>query len=117
MRSASPMQILEYWEFYDIPRFFIIEPQLKMFLYFGCSFDEERDDYGDFFTVAVLRTAEKESWPKPWRQLEILASIGRVAVSAVIFDDTKRKDVIVEGLSDLVAMAEQAMLKDVKKPA
>jgi hypothetical protein len=100
--------ILEYRDFYDVPRAFIIEPQGRMLLYFDCAFDEDRDDYGDAFKVAVLRSTERSTLPKDWRKLELFADIGSVPVASVHFDDTRRKEVVIDGLPDLVAAAERA---------
>ncbi len=102
---SLPIPILEYRDFYDIPRAFIIEPQRGMLLYFDCAFDEDRDDYDDTFKVAVLRSTERSSLPKDWGKLDLLANIGSVPTTTVHFDDTRRKEVIIEGLPDLVAAA------------
>jgi hypothetical protein len=99
--------MLEYRDFYDIPRAFIIEPQRQMLLYFDCPFDEDRDDYDDVFRVAVLRSNEASSLPEDWRKLDLLGSLGSIPVSAVHFDDTRRKEVVIDGLPDLVAAADR----------
>jgi hypothetical protein len=103
-----PIPILEYRDFYDVPRAFIIEPQRRMLLYFDCAFDEDRDDYGDAYKVAVLRSAERSNLPEDWRKLDLLTDIGSVPTAAVHFDDTRRREVVIDGLPDLVAAAERA---------
>ena len=39
MTTHRSFPLLEYREFYDIPRAFIIEPRPKLLLYFTCEFD------------------------------------------------------------------------------
>lgn len=103
-----PIPILEYRDFYDIPRAFVIEPQRGMLLYFDCAFDEDRDDYADTFEVTVLRSTERSSLPKDWRKLDVLANVGNVPTTRVHFDNTRRKEVVIDGLPDLVAAAKRA---------
>jgi hypothetical protein len=107
MMSDHPIAIVEYRDFYDVPRAFIIEPQRHMLLFFDCAFDEDRDDYGDVFSVAVLRSAERSGLPEDWRKLDVLANIGSIPISAVHFDDPRRREVVIDGLPDLVAAAER----------
>src|ERR1700682_486822 len=107
MMSDRRIQMLDYRDFYDIPRAFIIEPHRQMLLYFHCPFDEDRDDYGDVFKVSVLRNNEASSLPQDWRKLDLLGNIGSIAISAVHFDDTRRSDVVIDSLPDLVAAAER----------
>ena len=79
-----------------------------MLLYFDCPFDEARDDYPDVFKVALLRGTEASSLPEDWRKLDLVANLGSIPVSAVHFDETRRREAVIEGLPRLVAIAESA---------
>jgi len=105
--SDHPIPILEYRDFYYVPRAFIIEPQRQMLLFFDCAFDEDRDDYGDVFKVGVLRSGERSGLLEDWHKMDLLANIGSIPITAVHFDDSRRREVFIDGLPDLVATAER----------
>ena len=107
MISNQPLRIIDYRDFYDIPRAFIIEPQPKIFLYFECGFDEVRDGYVDIFRVFLLKTSDISRLPKDWRNLDSLGTVATLPISAVRFDHTRRREVVIDGLSDLLADADR----------
>jgi hypothetical protein len=100
--------ILVYREFFDIPRAFIIEPSPGLFLLFDCPFDENADDYSNTFSVYTLPIATVGSLPLDWRTIPSRGEdpVGRVAVSEIKFDITRRKEVRIEKLGALVSAAE-----------
>lgn len=106
--SYAPTRILAYREFYDIPRAFVIEPKRRCLLFFDCPFDERLDDYPGFFDVYLLHDLSASVLPQDWRGLSARAvgPLGRVMVTALRFDETRRREVAVDGLPQLVFAAE-----------
>lgn len=82
---------IQYRDFYDIPRAFIIEHEGRGYL-FDCPFDVDLDDYPDHFQVykvdlGPVRAIGAGSW-------EGLASegtlVGQIPIHLVKFDPTRR---------------------------
>lgn len=83
---------VRYRDFYDVPRLIAVEHGGRVYL-FDSPFDDEIDDYADHYTIyrlpqGVVARLEDPSW-------EGLAAggeeIGRVPVTDVEFDETKRE--------------------------
>jgi len=100
--------ILTYREFFDVPRAFIIEPISGVFLLFDCPFDEAADDYSDNFTVYSLQIATVEDLPSDWRKISpcVKDLVGKVSISEIEFDATRRKQVRMQRLGTLVSASE-----------
>ncbi len=83
---------IQYREFYDIPRAFVVERRAEWY-FFDCPFDPETDDYPDYFAVYRLpRQLGDRFEAMSWEALaEIGDLVGRVPASAVEFDQSKRR--------------------------
>ncbi len=84
----------EYREFYDVPRYVVIRHPDGRTLLLVSSFDCARDDYDDRYAVYLLPSdvdLDIGSWADlPARALRLL---GRVPVSEVRFDPTRRAEI------------------------
>jgi len=88
---CESIEIVEYRDFYDVPRIFIVEFNRKTYL-FDCPFDEEVDDYGDSYTVMELPAGTARELPEDWSGLGRTAEreVGSCLVQDVTFDGTRR---------------------------
>ena len=88
------INILEYRDFYDVPRVFMVCFQAKLFL-FDCPFDEGIDDYPDEYEVFELPHDFTEHAPSDWRRIQSFASkhLGTVRLNEIEFDETRREAV------------------------
>lgn len=82
---------IEYRDFHDVPRAFVVDHLGSRFL-FDCRFDDELDDDPDEYRVfrlpPTLSTAELEG---PWAELPDSATfVGRLPAANVTFDRTRR---------------------------
>ncbi len=86
---------ITYGEFYDVPR--MIRFQLGDQWYFMRShFDEEKDDYTDFYEVYLLPFHSEEefkSTPHYWKELDNAFHLGRIPISEVGLDETRRRSI------------------------
>jgi hypothetical protein len=82
---------IQYRDFYDIPRAFIVEHQGALFFFDG-SFDEKADEYREQFRVFRLGPeSSKIVQSDSWVGLEKTGTlIAEVPVSSVKFDATRR---------------------------
>jgi len=85
---------IHYRDFYDVPRAFVLEYHGEL-LFFDCPFSDVLEDYGDRYLVFKIPEELREridtiSWTDLGNRSE---RIGAVLVSAVEFDETKRKGV------------------------
>lgn len=96
------LDIVEYRDFYDIPRMFVVEEANSLFL-FDCPLEEHLDDYAKNYTVYEMGGLSRDSLPTDWTLLSGKASrcLGTVPVTRVKFDATKRKRVHVAGFRNL----------------
>lgn len=85
---------ITYRGFYDVPRTFVAEWRNRLFLFDG-HFDETLDDYPDHYNVYELPiTLEDGLGTISWENLANLGRrVGRVPVSEVSFDKTRRKSI------------------------
>ncbi len=97
--------IIAYRVFYDLPRMFIIQPSPGLLLLFDSPFVESEDEYSPLFIVSVLRNSAVTDLPLDWSSIPSSIRIGLIAVTAVEFDATRRREVAVEGLDDLISAA------------
>jgi hypothetical protein len=81
-----------YGEFYDFPR--QVRFQLgNDWYYLSSAFDDARDDYPDFYDVFLLPfKSEEEIRANPcyWRDLSRADYLGRIPISEVGLDETRR---------------------------
>lgn len=83
-----------YRDFYDVPRVFLVFHRGQQLL-FESVFDEERDDYSDVYDVYLLPPLGPEEIAGSWEFISKRAvrRVGRLLVSDVRFDSTRRKSV------------------------
>jgi len=104
------LRIEAYLDFYDIPRMFVVEPKRGLLLVFDCAFDDTIDNYPRCFKVSVLaRGVTVSDLPTDWRSLPSMTvgAVAAIPISALRFDSTRRREVLIGGLADLVAMSER----------
>jgi hypothetical protein len=85
------VKIIDYRDFYDVPRALVVQWSGRTFL-FDCPFNDQLDDYADSYVVYELPEYSpwdlERAWPQP---SEIVSRrIGTVPVNGVGFDSTKR---------------------------
>jgi len=85
---------ISYREFSDVPRAVVVSDGQNTYL-FDCPFDEMRDDYAPDYEVYVMPSLSRAelsgSWVSfPQRAVRLL---GRVPVSSVRFDETRRREI------------------------
>ena len=98
--NAVPIQ---YRDFYDVPRMFIVAHGGVTYL-FDASFDEVLDDYPDIYTVSVLPPLNPEDFSGSWASLPARAirRLSSVSVVAVPFDPTRRQAIEQSFLDTLI---------------
>ena len=90
-----------YREFWDVPRCIVVEWNSETY-YVYCPFEEDVDDYSDNYTICLLSEDGKERLQMSWVGLESYGQpVGRVSVSAVEFDLSRRKYLRSEALETL----------------
>ncbi len=92
-----PYEPILYRDFYDVPRMFVVRFGGKTYL-FDCPFDEIKDEYGTHYSVFLMPPLDDADLAGDWRKLLSLAVQlkGKVPVSDVKFDTSKRKEVNVD---------------------
>jgi hypothetical protein len=100
----SPRAPIQYRDFYDIPRMFIVEFNGFQFLFDG-SFDDVIDDYPEEYTVSLLPNLTQNQLEGSWERIgeRPLRQLGRVPTSSVQFDVTRRKTIETTLLQELLA--------------
>jgi hypothetical protein len=96
---------IEYREFYDVPRVFLVEYKQQLFL-FESPFDEGHDEYSETYSVYVMRELTKEERQGSWEQIseKAVRKVGEVRVSDVKFDSTLRRAIDTSLLDHLVSV-------------
>jgi hypothetical protein len=80
----------QYREFYDVPRALIVRLGAQI-LFLDCPFEAARDEYPDEYQVYLL-PADHPVAETSWTGVELLGQwMGRVPVSSIRFDSTKRR--------------------------
>ena len=99
----SNWQNIKYHAFWDQPRTFHTLDGEKIFL-FDCQFDEQLDDYPSFYNVYQISSLELSDLPALWVRLEEnkLRLLGTLKISQSAFDQTLRKKVDLNILSQLI---------------
>jgi hypothetical protein len=87
----DPIEI-EYREFYDYPRLFLVSLQGRDY-FFDASFDDQIDDYPEVYQVDLMPTVSTEQRAGSWMDLRKLAiqHVGATNVDELHFDPTRRR--------------------------
>jgi hypothetical protein len=95
---------IRYREFWDVPRIFRVTYQGALLL-FDYPFDEETEDYPDWNQVYLLPRLGEEELAGSWAQLarKAVRPLGKVPITQVRFDPTKRQSVDATLLDGLTA--------------
>lgn len=103
---SARASIVEYRDFWDVPRVFLARYQDGLFL-FDCPFDEDAEDFPDLYRVYRMPALSPEDLEGSWYGLEAKAVdyLGEVPISAVRFDGTRRQEIDASVLEDLTARA------------
>jgi|SRR5580692_4920278 hypothetical protein len=89
----SMMVPFQYGDFYDVPRVIVLKYKGHLVM-LGSYFDENTDEYDDRYTIYLLPPSVEEQISDSWDLLfeDVGAKmIGRVPVTSVVFDSSKRK--------------------------
>lgn len=107
VKTISAMaSIVQYRDFWDVPRIFVARYQDELFL-FDCPFDEDVEDFPDSYKVYRMPALTHEDLAGSWYGLEAKAIgfLGEVPISKVQFDGTRRKEIDAGVLEHLTARA------------
>lgn len=101
MSQWAPIQYREFW---DVPRVFLVPYQGKWFL-FDCPLDETTEDFPATYQVYVIPEPTGEELGGSWDKLheKAIHNLGEVAISAVRFDPSKRREMDTSVLGELTA--------------
>ncbi len=101
MNHWAPIQYREFW---DVPRIFLVPYQGKWFL-FDCAFDEATEDFPDSYRVYVVPEPSNEELAGSWDKLHEKATryCGEVPLRRVRFDPSKRREVDTSVFEELIA--------------
>lgn len=90
-----------YREFHDVPRLVVFEHEGCTYL-LDCSFDDVLDEYPDTYRVLELSGCSPGE-VQDWGELAKTATrdLGRVPVTAVRFDETRRREIDVTTIPGL----------------
>jgi hypothetical protein len=97
---------ITYGEFYNFPRMIRFQFRGEWF-FMRSEFDEEKDDYCDSYDVYLLpfRTeAEIEANPYYWTELTDDAYLGRIGISEVGLDESKRLSIDAQAFANWLAV-------------
>jgi hypothetical protein len=93
---------IEYREFQDIPRAFVVNHETGSY-FFDCPFNDELDEYPDEFTVYKLHEKVPLENALFWNELHKYGKrIGSIRIEGVIFDESKRKSILGDVLTPLL---------------
>jgi hypothetical protein len=108
--GSERAEIVAYRDFFDVPRAFLIEPRVGLLLFFDCPFDDSIDDYGLSYAVFSLPTLKASELPANWGDLDAfkVGPLATVPISALHFDETRRREVLIDGLDKIIGVAQSA---------
>jgi hypothetical protein len=97
---------IRYKGFWDVPVIFLAQYNGHTFL-FERSFDEHLDDYRESYRVYLMPDLTDEELPKDWTTLPQKATglLGEIPVTRVRFDPTRRREVEIGVLEELMTSA------------
>lgn len=103
----NPNASIQYRDFYDVPRIFLVKHEGRLFL-FDCPFDDELDEYSDSYRVYAMPPLSEADLEGSWENLPHLATglLGTRPVNRVKFDSTKREAIDPAVIAELLAMPE-----------
>lgn len=80
-----------YREFYDVPRIFLAKYASRTFLFDGL-YDPTIEEYPDDYTVYLMPDLSEEELRGDWTNFHARSekALGKVSVSKVVFDETRR---------------------------
>jgi len=101
MTAWAPIRYVGFW---DVPRIFLTRYKGQTFL-FDCPFDEQLEDDCDSYRVYLMPELADEDLPKDWTTLHQKATgfLGEIPVSRVRFDPSRRREVELSVLDELLA--------------
>jgi hypothetical protein len=88
---------IRYRDFYDVPRIFLVQTGDALYL-FDCRFDAAKDDYEETYEIFLMPGLQDQDLIESWEGLSARAkkSLGKVNVSEVEFDPSRRKQINLE---------------------
>jgi hypothetical protein len=100
----------KYAGFYDVPRYIILKYR-ERFLLMQSAFDDELDEYASSYSVYLLpesvgHSVLDGSWD--FFNNTPMDEVGQIPVCAVVFDQSKRKELDGSCLDDLILNREDA---------
>lgn len=86
------VDIIEYRDFYDVPRVFLVEFEGSVYL-FDSPFEDSIDDYGERYAVYEIAANIVENLPRDWTDIsrQAVSCCGTVSIDDVTFDSGKRQ--------------------------
>jgi len=101
----AEMTSFQYREMFDVPRWITLRYKQRLLL-LQSAFDENLDDYPSSYSVYVLPDSVEDSLrAASWLFLDStpMTCIGKIPVSAVVFDPSRRKELNASCLNVLLA--------------
>jgi len=89
MLPVGNCTIIEYRDFYDVPRAMLVQDDAGRRFFFDCPFDDDADEYPDVFDVYLVR---EQTWPASIPGPDWVR-VGSVAACDLRLDPTRRKSV------------------------
>jgi hypothetical protein len=100
----AQMTPFKYSGFYDVPRYMVLHYRGR-FLLLQSAFDDELDEYASNYSVYVLPESVADSVREGrWDFFNNapMVEIGHIPISAVVFDQTSRRELDAACLDDLI---------------
>ncbi|WP_157769446.1 hypothetical protein [Xanthomonas campestris] len=94
--QGTPLKILEYRDFHDIPRLILAGEQGVRFWILDSPFDDSVDEYSKEYSVFFVGNdlLESRRLLESWSGHSGGLSVGSIAVDKVCFDETRRKEFV-----------------------
>jgi hypothetical protein len=85
--TEDVVKILDYRDFYDKPRAFMVEIPAGGVLYFNCEFREDIDAYAAYYTIVAIPRPFNEI-PSAWKDIDLTGcyKVGKIPLDTVEFD-------------------------------
>lgn len=95
--------IVQYRDFWDFPRIFLVSHEQSLFL-FDCELDEDVEDFSSEYKVFLMPELSEADLSGSWNKLSerAIRFLGEIPVSEVRFDQTRRKFIEGEVVSELL---------------
>ncbi|MBA2718649.1 MAG: hypothetical protein H0U52_05285 [Chloroflexi bacterium] len=98
----TSLPIVEYRDFYDVPRLVLIEVDQRLVL-LDNPFDDGLDDYSPDYDVYELERDPRYPATRDWRSLSSEGRhLGTVPVGSITFDPTRRQSLRSAALTSLL---------------